>query len=189
MTGRAAVLILAASVVALALAWYAGPWAAPADGQARGKRGTAIADGHALKVITLNTGAYAVEGTDRRSVSIVAEEDMHIVGLSHFIGVQAGTIPSDNGHILSTLPDNPWEKWAEAGTGMEPTGTKGYFGYCGRDYYSECAGIGDILWHENMPPGCHFLVEKGQTLYMHCYAAHGLGAPHAFHHAVRVYYW
>ena len=143
---------------------------------------------HELKVVTINTGAYAVEGTDRRSEKLIAPEDMHIVAISHFIGVQAGITPSDNGHLLSTKPENPWVRWQEAGTGMEPTGTTGYFGYAGRDYYAECSGIGDVCWLESFPAGCHILVRKGETLYMHCYAAHGHGRA-MFHHAVRIYYW
>jgi hypothetical protein len=90
--------------------------------------------------------------------------------------------------MLSTSPDNPWVKWEKAGTGMEPTGSTEYFAYAGRDYYGECSGIGDVCWQENMPAGCHVLVRKGQTLYMHCYAAHGRGSA-MFHHAVRIYYW
>jgi hypothetical protein len=146
--------------------------------------------GHALKTITLNTGAYAVEpGTDRRSESIVAAEDMHIVTISHFTGVQTGSFPSDNGHVLSLSPENPWEKWADAATGMEPTGTQGYFGYCGRDYYSECAGIQDIMWQELMPADCHVFVPQGATLYMHTYTGNGTGQGRMFHHLARVYYW
>ncbi len=189
MTHGAAFIVVPAAVGLIALACYAGVLgAAQAGHQQTAPAGVEVTD-HTLKVITLNTGAYPVEGVDCRSESIVAEEDMHIVSVSHFIGVGAGTIPSDNGHILSTLPDNPWQKWADRATGMEPTGTRGYFGYCGRDYYSECAGIGDICWQENMPAGCYVLVEKWQRLYMHCYAAHGHEGPRMFHHAVRVYYW
>jgi hypothetical protein len=144
----------------------------------------------ALKTVTLNTGAYSVPpGADKRSESIVAEEDMHIVSLSHFTGVQTGSCPTDNGHVLSTSPDNPWVKWETAATGMEPTGTEGYFGYCGRDYYSECTGVSDIMWQEQMPAGCHILVRKGETLYMHTYTGNGTGGPRMFHHLVRVYYW
>jgi hypothetical protein len=150
---------------------------------------TPLATGeHSLSVVTINTGAYPVEGTDRRSQSMVARRDMHIVAISHFIGVQSGITPSDNGHLLSTRPDNPWVKWAHDQTGMEPTGEEGYFGYCGRDYYSECAGIQDVCWLETMPAGCHILVRKGEQLYMHCYASHGRGRA-MFHHAVRLYYW
>jgi len=144
---------------------------------------------HALKTITLNTGAYPVEGTDRRSESIVAPEDMHIVSISHFTGVQTGGFPTDNGHVLSLLEENPWEKWKDAATGMEPTGTQGYFGYCGRDYYSECTGISDIMWQEQMPAGCHVLVPEGATLYMHTYTGNGSGRGLMFHHLARVYYW
>ncbi len=165
-------------------------WAAQVGAQPR-LRAIAAAQAtreHALRVVTINTGAYPVEGTDRRSEKIVATEDMHIVSLSHFIGVQSGIIPSDNGHVLSTNAENPWTKWQKAGTGMEPTGTFGYFGYAGRDYYAECSGIGDVCWQESMPAGCHMLVRKGETLYMHCYASHGLGRA-MFHHAVRAYYW
>jgi hypothetical protein len=154
----------------------------PVDG------GRPMAESHALQSITLNTGAYAVTGLDRRSVSIVAPVDMHIVSISHFTGVQSGTVPSDNGHLLSLLTDNPWEKWANDQTGMEPTGQTGYFGYCGRDYYTECAGIQDVQLLENLPAGTHFLVRKGERLYLHCYACHGQGT-RMFHHAVRLYYW
>jgi hypothetical protein len=145
----------------------------------------------ALKSITFNTQAYAVGPAkiDKRSISIVAEEDMHVVSLEHFIGVGKGSL-SDNGHILSTKPENPWVAWEQAGTGMEPTGTAGYFGYCGRDYYSEVAGIGDIMAYESFPAGTHVLVRRGETLYMHCYA-HNFSPEHQgyFHHMVRVLYW
>jgi hypothetical protein len=145
---------------------------------------------HALKTITLNTGAYTVEpGVDRRSESIIVPEDMHIVSISHFTGVQTAGCPTDNGHVLSLSPENPWEKWADAATGMEPTGTQGYFGYCGRDYYSECSGISDIMWQEQMPAGCHVFVPEGATLYMHTYTGNGSGRALAFHHLARVYYW
>ena len=144
---------------------------------------------HALKTITLNTGAYGVGGIDRRSESIVAPEDMHIVAISHFTGVQTGGFPTDNGHVLSLLEENPWEKWKDAATGMEPTGTQGYFGYCGRDYYSECTGISDIMWQEQMPAGCHVFVPAGATLYMHTYTGNGSGRGLMFHHLARVYYW
>lgn len=144
-----------------------------------------------LKSITFNTHAYGVEPAkiDKRSVNITAEEDMHIVALEHFIGVGKGSL-SDNGHILSTKPDNPWVKWEQAGTGMEPTGETGYFGYCGRDYYSEVAGIGDIMAYESFPAGTHVLVRKGETLYVHCYA-HNFSPQNTgyFHHMVRVLYW
>ena len=150
----------------------------------------AVPEGKALKTITLNTGAYIVSpGADRRSEKIVAKQDMHIVMLSHFTGVQTGGFPTDNGHILSTSPENPWEKWADAGTGMEPTGAEGYFGYCGRDYYSECTGISDVLFLEPFPAGTHILVRKGETLWMHTYTGNGTDRPLAFHHCVRVYYW
>lgn len=63
--------------------------------------------------------------TDKRSESITADEDMHIVAIEHFIGVSKGGL-SDNGHILSKSPDNPWVKWEEScPTGMEPTGGEG----------------------------------------------------------------
>jgi hypothetical protein len=186
---RLLVVLLAAGLVAAVLIGqaFAGryegarPWE-----QAAGPGSDA---GHALKTITLNTGAYAVAGRDTRSESIVAKDDMHIVALSHFNGVQTGSYPSDNGHVLSTSPDNPWVKWADAATGMEPTGTEGYFGYCGRDYYSECAGIQDIMWQESMPAGTYVLVQKGQTLYMHTYTGNGTGGERMYHHLVRVYYW
>jgi len=156
---------------------------------AHGQAATSPAEGHALKTITLNTGAYRVEGTDMRSEKIVAQQDMHIVAISHFTGVQTGGFPSDNGHVLSLSSDNPWEKWREAATGMEPTGTAGYFGYCGRDYYSECAGIDDIMWQEAMPAGCYILVPAGETLYMHTYTGNGTGGAKMYHHLARVYYW
>jgi len=145
----------------------------------------------ALKAITLNTHAYGVEPgkIDKRSIKITAQEDVHIVALEHFIGVGKGAL-SDNGHILSTNPDNPWVKWQEAGTGMEATGTAGYFGYCGRDYYSEVAGIGDIMAYESFPAGTYMPVRQGETLYMHCYA-HNFSpeSMNYFHHMVRVLYW
>jgi hypothetical protein len=145
---------------------------------------------HALRTITLNTGAFLVQpGNDKRSEKIVAKQDMHIVAISHFTGVQSGAFPSDNGHVLSTSPDNPWVKWENLATGMEPTGTEGYFGYCGRDYYTECAGIQDVMWQEALPAGCHILVRKGETLYMHCYTGNGTGKPAMYHHLARVYYW
>jgi len=148
------------------------------------------AEGRALKTIILNTGAYSVNpGPDRRSESIVAPEDMHIVSISHFTGVQTGAFPSDNGHVLSTSPENPWEKWADKATDIEPTGTQGYFGYCGRDYYSECTGISDIMWQETMPAGCYVLGRAGETLYMHTYTGNGTDGPRMFHHLARVYYW
>jgi hypothetical protein len=144
-----------------------------------------------LKTITLNTGAYPVAKgqAEKRSVSIAADEDMHIVALEHFTGVGMGT-RSDNGHILSTSPENPWVKWESDGTGMEPTGTRGYFGYCGRDYYSEVAGIQDVMAYESLPAGTHITVRRGEKLYMHCYAANFNTDPTGFfHHAVRVLYW
>jgi len=145
---------------------------------------------HAVKTITLNTSAFLVQpGADKRSEKIVAKEDMHIVAISHFTGVQSGAFPSDNGHVLSTSPENPWVKWESLATGMEPTGTEGYFGYCGRDYYSECTGITDVMWQEMLPAGCHVLIRKGETLYMHCYTGNGTGHPAMYHHLARVYYW
>ena len=144
-----------------------------------------------LKSITLNTGAYLVQtgAIDRRSESIVADETMHIVAIEHFTGVQGGGW-SDNGHILSLRPENPWEKWANAGTGMEPTGAKGYFGYCGRDYYTEVGGIPDVTVYEAFPAGTHVLVPQGATLFMHMYAHNfSQDRPNAFHHAVRLLYW
>ena len=144
-----------------------------------------------LKSITLNTGAYFVQpgAVDRRSESIVADETMHIVAIEHFTGVQGGGW-SDNGHILSLRPENPWEKWANAGTGMEPTGAKGYFGYCGRDYYTEVGGIPDVTVYEAFPAGTHVLVPQGAALYMHMYAHNfSQDRPNAFHHTVRVLYW
>jgi len=151
----------------------------------------AVPGERALKVITLNTGAYRVEPAkvDKRSIPLAAEEDMHIVALEHFTGVGKGQF-SDNGHMLSTSPENAWVKWEAAGTGMEPTGTKGYFGYCGRDYYSECKGINDVMAYESFPAGTHVLVRRGETLHMHCYAANfSREHPAFFHHAVRVLYW
>lgn len=146
---------------------------------------------HALKSVTFNTHAYGVEPAkiDKRSIKIVPQRDMHIVALEHFIGVGKGSL-SDNGHILSTSPDNPWVKWEKAGTGMEPTGIEGYFGYCGRDYYSEVDGIDDIMAYESFPAGTHVLVHKGETLYVHCYA-HNFSPERTgyFHHMVRVLYW
>jgi len=146
---------------------------------------------HGLKAITLNTQAYLVgpAKTDKRSMTVTAEEDMHIVALEHFTGVGKGSW-SDNGHILSTSPDNPWVKWEKAGTGMEPTGARGYFGYCGRDYYSECKGINDVMAYESLPAGTYVPVRRGETLYMHCYAANfSAERPGGFHHMVRVLYW
>jgi hypothetical protein len=148
------------------------------------------AAGRALHSVTINTQAYPVtpHGTDLRSTSLVADEDMHIVAIEHFNGVQRGGW-SDNGHILSLSPDNPWAKWRDAGTGMEPTGAKGYFGYCGRDYYGEVGGIDDVILYEAFPAGTHFLVPKGATLFLHTYASNFLESPQAFHHAVRLLYW
>jgi hypothetical protein len=145
----------------------------------------------ALKSITFNTQAYAVERgqIDKRSLEITALQDMHVVALEHFIGVGKGTW-SDNGHILSTSPDNPWVKWEQAGTGMEPTGTQGYFGYCGRDYYSEVDGVDDIMAYESFPARTHVLVKRGETLYLHCYANNFSPQQTGyFHHMVRVLYW
>ncbi len=143
-----------------------------------------------LKSITMNTHAYSVApgAVDRRSVELEAPEDLHIVAIEHFIGVQREGW-SDNGHILSLNPENPWTKWSEAGTGMEPTGAQGYFGYCGRDYYSEASGIADIELYEPLPSGTHFLVPKGTKLYLHTYANNFRDSPQAFHHAVRLLYW
>ncbi len=150
---------------------------------------------HSLKCVTFNTGGYGVArrklGIDKRSISITADEDMHIVALTHFIGVNGGSF-GDNGHIFSTSPDNPWVKWEDAGTAMEPTGTKGYFGYCGRDYYAECAGIYDIMAYQTFPAGTYIFVRKGETLYMHCYAclsSKSAAERGVAHHKVEVYYW
>jgi len=147
-------------------------------------------DSSMLKSVTINTSAYTVDpgAIDRRSLELKASETMHIVEIEHFNGVQKSAW-SDNGHLLSLLPENPWEKWKDAGTGMEPTGTTGYFGYCGRDYYSEVSGIADIQLNEFFPAGTHFLVPAGQSLYMHCYANNFLDQPKMFHHAVRIIYW
>jgi hypothetical protein len=143
-----------------------------------------------LKSVTINTGAYRVIPTeiDRRSVELAAPERMHIVAIEHFNGVQKGGW-SDNGHLLSLRPENPWVRWQEAGTGMEPTGETGYFGYCGRDYYTEVGGIDDIVSYEAFPTGTFFLVPEGETLYLHTYAHNFLDTPQAFHHAVRLLYW
>jgi hypothetical protein len=145
----------------------------------------------ALKSLTLNTGAYGVAKgqIDRRAVSITAKDDMHIVAIEHFVGVGMGT-HSDNGHMLSLSTENPWTKWESAGTGMEPTGTEGYFGYCGRDYYGAIGGIQDVMAYEMFPGGTHILVPRGETLHMHCYANNFTTEPTGyFHHAVRVLYW
>jgi len=151
----------------------------------------AVAEQRALKAITLNTSAYSVGPgkIHKRSVKITAKEHMHIVALEHFVGVAKGSL-SDNGHILSTSPDNPWVKWEKAGTGMEPSGTMGYFGYCGRDYYSEVDGVDDVMAYESFPAGTHVLVQGGEALYMHCYA-HNFSPENTggFHHMVRVLYW
>jgi hypothetical protein len=143
-----------------------------------------------LRSITINTMPYTVppKEIDRRSESVTADEDMHIVAIEHFIGVSSGGFPTDNGHILSKSPDNPWVKWKEKGTGMELTGTKGYFGYCGRDYYSEVGGINEICAYENFPSG-YFLVKKGEKIYMHCYAGNYSDKKVSFHHCVRLIYW
>jgi len=145
-------------------------------------------EGRALKSVTLNTGKYMVSKgvNDRRSVKITAEEDIHIVALEHFVGVSRGAF-SDNGHILSTKPENVW-LMERGAPGMEPNGTTGYFGYCGRDYYSECAGIGDVTAYERFPAGTHVLIRKGETLYMHCCGAPG-PQNGQFHNMVRVLYW
>lgn len=96
-----------------------------------GRTGRAWEPGGALKSVTINTQAYVVPGggTDKRSLHITADEPMRIVAMKHFTGVQRGGW-SDNGHILSGSPDNPWVRWEGAGTGMGPTGARGYFGYC-----------------------------------------------------------
>ncbi len=149
-------------------------------------------NGKELKAVTINTLAYDVPAkkTDRRSEGITADEDMHIVAIEHFIGVGSGGWLSDNGHILSKSPDNPWVKWTEPGpSGMEPTGSKGYFGYCGRDYYSQVSGINDVCVYESFPSGHYFLIKKGEKLYMHCYAGNFTDKPVGFHHAVRLIYW
>lgn len=157
-----------------------------------GPQGSASSGGEskALKSITINTNAYSVDAhaVDRRSTHVTADEDMHIVGIEHFNGVQGGAW-SDNGHILSLCEDNPWTKWAKAGTGMEASGAKGYFGYCGRDYYSEVSGIGDVVQYEMLPAGTHVFVPAGRKLFMHTYANNFLDAPKMFHHTVRLLYW
>jgi hypothetical protein len=180
-TGLAVLLAIVVAVLAMGALATQGP--APA--------GLAGPCGLPLKAVTLNTHAYGVEPgqIDKRSIEITAQEDMHIVALEHFIGVAKGSL-SDNGHILSTKPDNPWVQWEAAGTGMEPTGTTGYFGYCGRDYYSEVAGVGDIMAYESFPAGTYVPVRQGETLYVHCYA-HNFSPENkgCFHHMVRVLYW
>jgi len=145
---------------------------------------------HALKSITINTQAYTVAagGIDRRSASIVAPEEMHIAAIEHFNGVQKGAW-SDNGHILSLSPDNPWVKWQDAGTGMEASGAMGYFGYCGRDYYTEVGGIDAVSEYEAFPGGTHVYVPAGATIFLHTYANNFREVPQAFHHAVRLLYW
>lgn len=177
------VIVLTAMLALVAMGALATQSAAPREG--------AGPQGRALKSITFNTHAYPVDPAtiDKRSIQIVAQDDMHIVALEHFIGVGKGSL-SDNGHILSTKPDNPWVRWEQAGTGMEPTGTTGYFGYCGRDYYSEVAGVGDIMAYETLPAGTHVPVRRGETLYVHCYA-HNFSPENVgyFHHMVRVLYW
>jgi hypothetical protein len=176
-----------AALLALAIAASS---AAPAKQPAKTAPQAQPSAPKALKTITLNTGAYIVgPGADKRSEHIVAQQDMHIVMLSHFTGVQTGGFPTDNGHILSTSPENPWVKWEGAATGMEPTGSEGYFGYCGRDYYSECTGISDVQFLEPFPAGTYILVKKGETLWMHTYTGNGTDRALAFHHCVRVYYW
>ena len=142
-----------------------------------------------LKTITINTSGYSVpvKKVDKRSVYITADEDMHIVAIEHFIGVGKGQF-SDNGHMLSKSSDNPWVKWEKPfGAGMEPTGTKGYLGYCGRDYYSEVSGSSDVIMYESFPSG-YFLVKKGEKLYMHCYA-NPFVTDGVFHHKVCLIYW
>jgi hypothetical protein len=178
-----AIAVLAAS------GFFVGATVLRAGAEREGEHG--CTGGKALRSVTINTGAYAVPGKqiDRRSESITANEDMHIVGIEHFAGVERG-VWSDNGHMLSLGEENAWTKWEKAGTGMEPTGTQGYFGYCGRDYYTEVGGIGDVMQYEMLPAGTHILVRKGQRLYMHCYACNfGADQPKMFHHAVRLLYW
>ena len=91
--------------------------------------------------------------------------------------------------MLSLRPENPWTRWQAARTGMEPTGETGYFGYCGRDYYSEVSGISDIMAYETFPAGTHVFVPRGATLHLHTYANNFLSTPQSFHHAVRLLYW
>lgn len=152
--------------------------------------GGADAGHRALKSVTINTQAYTVagKGVDLRSVGIAARQDMHIVGIEHFTGVQGGAW-SDNGHMLSLREENPWSKWGKASTGMEPSAQEGYFGYCGRDYYSEVGGIDDVMAYEMFPAGTHVFVPAGKKIYMHCYANNFLDQPKAFHHTVRLLYW
>ncbi|MBN1420175.1 MAG: hypothetical protein JXP34_15455 [Planctomycetes bacterium] len=145
---------------------------------------------HPLKSITINTQAYTVApgGTDRRTANVVAPEEMHIVAIEHFNGVQKGAW-SDNGHILSLSNENPWVKWQDAGTGMEPTGATGYFGYCGRDYYTEVGGIDAVCQYEAFPSGSHVYVPAGAEVFLHTYANNFRDVSQAFHHAVRLLYW
>ena len=145
---------------------------------------------HALRSVTINTGAYTVapKTIDRRTAALLATEEMHIVAIEHFNGVQRGAW-SDNGHMLSLSPENPWVKWADAGTGMEPTGAAGYFGYCGRDYYTEVGGIPDVTAYEAFPAGTHVHIHRGATVHLHTYAHNFGDAPQAFHHTVRLLYW
>ena len=72
---------------------------------------------------------------------------------------------------------------------MEPTGTKGYFGYCGRDYYREVGGINDVTVYETFPSGHYVSVRRGETLYLHCYGNGFAGKDTVFHHTVRLVYW
>ena len=142
-----------------------------------------------LGSITINSLLEIAPGENKRwSERLDPGENLHIVALEHFIGVGKGGW-SDNGHILSKSGVNPWVEWVENPTGMEPTGTKGYFGYCGRDYYTEVGGITDVNTYEAFPTGHHFLVMKGEALYMHCYGSNFTDRPVAFHHAVRAIYW
>jgi hypothetical protein len=142
-----------------------------------------------LRSVTINSLIEILpRGTERWSEELDQGETMHIVALEHFIGVGKGGW-SDNGHMLSKNPVNPWIEWKEKPTGMEPTGTEGYFGYCGRDYYTEVGGITDVNTYEAFPVGHHFLVGEGEKLYMHCYGSNFNERPVAFHHAVRVLFW
>ena len=44
--------------------------------------------------------------------------------------------------------------------------------------------------YESFPAGTHVPVRRGETLYMHCYAANfSAERPGGFHHMVRVLYW
>ncbi len=142
-----------------------------------------------LRSITINSLVDVPGGkTKRWSEKLRPQDQMHIVALEHFIGVEKGGW-SDNGHILSRNPVNPWNEWKDRATGMEPTGTEGYFGYCGRDYYAEVGGIPDVNTYEAFPAGCHFLIERGEALFMHCYASNFKDKQIAFHHAVRILFW